>query len=267
LAHLSQTLRRPPGPRKIRISSLSRGGVRGAGSRALRVIVEHRRVLDQDTVAGFFVERPNEEEIEKDGIVGLLLTFTRLRPVAAPHAAFGRRLRIRLRDRGPIGISRRSDLGVGIGAGQFNPGFAFVDQRADLAEKRVVHSRGFRDVGEVVEHDRRGQFFEDGHDLDDLHGRRVDLNVPPDSFIRFDSGSIISGVVTPPVARLKRMPRAPRSCRRFNSPSDTVSVTTTTARLDPERRDRVKSHAIIGVVSRGLHDDVRLGPMRFWKAS
>jgi hypothetical protein len=52
----------------------------------------------------------------------------------------------------------------------------------------------------------------------------------PSSWTRFDSGAIISGVLAPPVARLKRMPRAPCSCMRFNSPSDTASLTTTTAR-------------------------------------
>ena len=52
----------------------------------------------------------------------------------------------------------------------------------------------------------------------------------PSSFTRFESGSIISGVVAPACARLKRMPRAPWACMRFNSASATVSSTTTTAR-------------------------------------
>ena len=38
----------------------------------------------------------------------------------------------------------------------------------------------------------------------------------PSSLIRFDSGEIISGVVAPACARLKRMPRAPRLCMRFS---------------------------------------------------
>src|SRR6266851_8408908 len=152
-ASASWALRRPIDLKKMRTSSLPSGG----GSRALRVIVEHRRVLDQDTVPDLFVGGPHEEKIEKDGVVGLLLTFTWMRPVAPPHAAFGRGLRISLRDRGGISISRRPDLGVLIGARQFDPGFALVDQRADLAEKRVAHSLGLGDVGEMVEHDRRSE--------------------------------------------------------------------------------------------------------------
>ena len=52
----------------------------------------------------------------------------------------------------------------------------------------------------------------------------------PSSLTRFDSGSIISGVVAPACARLKRMPRAPSPCMRFSSASVTVVSTTTTAR-------------------------------------
>ncbi len=52
----------------------------------------------------------------------------------------------------------------------------------------------------------------------------------PSAFTRADRGCIISGVVAPAWARLKRMPRAPRACMRWSSASVTVSLTTTTAR-------------------------------------
>src|SRR5439155_20653066 len=98
IAEAHQREVRASDPEKMRTISVPSGGVRGRGSRALRVIIEHRRVLDQDTVADPFVGGPDEEEIEKDGVVGFLLAFARMRPVAAPYAAFGRRLGVCLRD-------------------------------------------------------------------------------------------------------------------------------------------------------------------------
>ena len=52
----------------------------------------------------------------------------------------------------------------------------------------------------------------------------------PRSLIRLDSGSIISGVVAPTCARLKRMPRTPSACMRLSSSVETVSLTTATIR-------------------------------------
>ena len=52
----------------------------------------------------------------------------------------------------------------------------------------------------------------------------------PRSLILFDRGSIISGVVAPACARLKRIPRTPSACRRFSSSVDTLSLTTATMR-------------------------------------
>ena len=52
----------------------------------------------------------------------------------------------------------------------------------------------------------------------------------PRSFTRFDSGSIISAVVAPACARLKRMPRTPSASMRLSSASATPSLTTATAR-------------------------------------
>ena len=69
-----------------------------AVSRALRIIVEYRRVLDQDAVADLPVGRPHEEEIKQQHIVRLL--FRRMGPVAAPYATFRCRFRIGLSDRG-----------------------------------------------------------------------------------------------------------------------------------------------------------------------
>ena len=52
----------------------------------------------------------------------------------------------------------------------------------------------------------------------------------PISLIRFDKGSIISGVVAPACARLKRIPRTPSPCIRLSSSVDTLSSTTATIR-------------------------------------
>ena len=52
----------------------------------------------------------------------------------------------------------------------------------------------------------------------------------PMSLMRLESGSIISGVVAPACARLKRMPRTPAACMRLSSSADTLSLTTATMR-------------------------------------
>ena len=59
----------------------------------------------------------------------------------------------------------------------------------------------------------------------------------PRSLTRFDSGSIISGVVAPACARLKRIPRTPRACMRFSSSFVTVSLTTATMRAEGPNKD------------------------------
>src|SRR6516164_4018112 len=58
-------------------------------SSALRIVVEHGRVLDQDVVARVLVRRPYQQEVEQHPIVGLLLSLTWVWPVAAPNEALG----------------------------------------------------------------------------------------------------------------------------------------------------------------------------------
>src|SRR5437660_3855732 len=84
----------------------------------LRKVVKHRRVLDQDTVPYVLVRRPGEKQIKQYGVIRLRLgiAYPRMRPVAAPDAALGRALRVRLCHRSRIGISRRANFRIGIGA-------------------------------------------------------------------------------------------------------------------------------------------------------
>ena len=86
----------------------------------------------------------------------------------------------------------------------------------------------------------------------------------PRSLIRFASGSIISGVVTPPCARLKRMPRAPCSCMRLRSASVDAGIDDHDGPCcRPKRGDRVQCRGVLGAVGRGLHDDVAAGADAF----
>src|SRR5271166_3615874 len=94
----------------------------------------------------------------------------------------------------------------------------------------MIHTLGLGDVSQVVEHHRRRHPVEDRHDLDDLSGRCVDLNVP-------------SEFVDPFRERLDHLRRR-RPGRReveadaarallmhaFQLGTRTVSLTTTTAR-------------------------------------
>ncbi len=101
-----------------------------------------------------------------------------MRPVAAPDEPLRRCLYIGTGDRARVGIGRRPHLGIGIGAGQLDPGLALINQCADLGEQRMADAVRLGDVGKVVEHDRRRQLFDDRHDLHDRGRRGVDLDMP-----------------------------------------------------------------------------------------
>ena len=83
----------------------------------------------------------------------------------------------------------------------------------------------------------------------------------PRSLTRLDSGSIISGVVAPAWARLKRMPRTPSACMRLSSSVGHLSSTTATMRARrSERGQRVEVAAVVDAVRRRLHEHVAGGP-------
>jgi len=71
---------------------------RPAFSRALWIVVKHRRILNEDTVADLLVGRPHEKQIKQHSVVRFLFTFRRMRPVASPYAPFRSGFRVRLRD-------------------------------------------------------------------------------------------------------------------------------------------------------------------------
>ena len=55
-----------------------------------------------------------------------------------------------------VGVAGRADLAVLIGAGQLDPGLAFVDELTDRLEARTVERVGLCETAEVIEHDRGG---------------------------------------------------------------------------------------------------------------
>src|SRR6516165_12620951 len=65
-----------------------------------------------------------------------------------------------------------------IGAGQLNPGLAFIDELADRLEAGIVERVGLCETAEVIEHDRRGNAPQQIFDAGDLLALHVDLNMP-----------------------------------------------------------------------------------------
>src|SRR5260370_35718373 len=129
--HASLNARRSPSPRS-RTHSLSRERTKGSSHRSrLREAVEGRRIVDQDESTGGIVRKPRSQEIEEDGVVGLVrqILFGRMRPVAAPYHAVGRRLAKGLRELRRIGIPRRSEFGVPLGARELVPPPPFLQGR------------------------------------------------------------------------------------------------------------------------------------------
>jgi hypothetical protein len=100
------------------------------------MVAENSRALDQDTVADSRVRRPLRQKVEQHRTVRFLVSFPGVGPIAAPDEPLGGGLDICLCDRRRIGVGRRPDLSVGIGARLFDPGPTFVDQCPDLPELR-----------------------------------------------------------------------------------------------------------------------------------
>src|SRR5262249_14377077 len=160
------------------LSSAQTSNVRAPAS-TFRKVVQGCGIRYQDLVTHFLIGYPVREQIEQQRVVGQLLgLLRRMWPVAAPYTALRRRLSVGTRDCARVRVRRRSNLGVGVGTRQLHPRTALVDQRPDLGEERMVHAVWLRDVCEMIKYDRRGNaLFEDRHDLQDLGGRRVDLDV------------------------------------------------------------------------------------------
>jgi hypothetical protein len=108
---------------------------RALGSSGLRLLpeaVERLGILHQDAVARSLVGGPLDQEVEQERVVRLVVVGqARVRPVATPDQALRRRLDERLRDLGGLWVGRWADLAVRIGARDFHPGAALVDQLAD----------------------------------------------------------------------------------------------------------------------------------------
>lgn len=89
----------------------------------------------------------------------------------------------------------------------------------------------------------------------------------PRSLIRLDSGSIISGVVAPAWARLKRIPRTPSACMRLSSSVETLSLTTATMRaVGPNAASASRWQRLSVPYVDGCTSTWRVVPMRFCSA-
>jgi len=89
----------------------------------------------------------------------------------------------------------------------------------------------------------------------------------PMSLMRFESGSIISGVVAPAWARLNRIPRTPSPCKRLSSSVDTLSSTTATIRaLGPNAASASRWQRLSVPYVDGCTSTFRVVPMRFCSA-
>src|SRR5262249_38853657 len=94
---------------------------------SLLEVVNDRGVLHQDTVPSLLVGHPVAEQIEQHRVVGhAFLLLGRVRPVAAPHAAFGISLGVGTRDCAGVGVRRGGHPRVGVGAGELDATAALV---------------------------------------------------------------------------------------------------------------------------------------------
>ena len=174
-----------------------------------------------------------------------------------PDHALGRRLGEGLGELRRVGVGRRADLGVHVGAGELHPGPALVDQPADDGVGRVRGAGVLRDAPHVVEHDRRRQAVEDVLDADDLVAEHVDLHVPAE-------------VVDALRQRLEHVDRRRAGLHQVEADAAHAEIVQAlelgvgharvddgdAARRRPDLRHAVQRAGIVGAVGRGLHYDV-----------
>ena len=121
----------------------------------------------------------------------------------------------------------------------------------------MVDAVGLRDVREVIEDDRRGHALEDGHDLHDLGGRRVDLDVPAEIVDALREG----------LHHLGRRGAGLRQVEADAADSEVVHALELVGRdlvvddrdhagLRAERRQRLEMPAVVRAVGRRLHENV-----------
>src|SRR5262249_52067031 len=125
---------RPPlrGVRRARLARRSSVPSEAEASSLLAEAVERLGILHQDAVARSLVGGPLAQEVEQECVVRLVVVGqARVRPVAPPDQALRRRLDERLRDLGGLRVGARAALAVRIGARDFPPRAALVDQLAD----------------------------------------------------------------------------------------------------------------------------------------
>ena len=96
------------------------------------------------------IRRPFRQQVKEDRIVRLFL-LGRMRPIARPHHPLRRGFNVGAGNRHRVGVAGRADLAVLIGAGQLDPGLAFVDELADRPEARIVERVGLCETAEVIE--------------------------------------------------------------------------------------------------------------------
>ena len=125
----------------------------------------------------------------------------------------------------------------------------------------MVDALGLRDVREVIEDDLRGNALEDRHDLHDLDGRRVDLDVPAE-------------VVDPLRQGLDHLGRRGARLRQIEAnaphpePVHALEVLgrhgvvddRDHARRRAELGQRLEMAPVVDAVGRGLHEDVARRP-------
>ena len=121
-------------------------------SRGFRESIKGCGVVDQDGRARCRVWRPFRQQVEEDRIVRLFL-LRRMRPVARPHHPLRRGFNVGAGNRHRVRVGRRADLAVLIGAGQLDPGLAFIDELVDRLEAGIVERVGLCETAEVIKHD------------------------------------------------------------------------------------------------------------------
>jgi hypothetical protein len=105
-----------------------------------------------------------------------------------------------------------------------------VQQVRDDAEHRMRDADRLGHMGEMVPNEGQGRRLNKSLLSTVTAATQFIWMCQPSGAIRFANGSIMSTVVAPPVARLKRMPRTRAVSRRFNSSSVTLVLTTATPR-------------------------------------
>ena len=107
-----------------------------------------------------------------------MLLRARMRPVAAPHRAFGRCFNESLCYRCRVGIPWRPDIADDVCARNLDPGTSRIQQRPDHFMRLMIDAVRHLRFAHVIKHDRRRQALQHRRIVDDLLRLHVELHVP-----------------------------------------------------------------------------------------